>query len=369
MLTVKIILLCITVYLACYLAGALVCPERDKKTPGLKMVYGLMTLWALFFVIAVVYVVMQLTAYDQWGFVIGKLFWKSQNLIITYEICASAVMIAGIAKVILDLVKGGKAKNTGTERTPVVSLDRTEMVLLGLFLALVIFQLVKSVFFAFADGDDSYYVSVAQFMADGESTMYKKEPYTGYPTDIQFRYGLAPFPLWVGFLAALFSLNAATVAHICMPLILIPITYVIYNAVGKLLFGSNKTGKYVFLCLVAVFVLFSCYSINPAEVFLLTRARQGKEALANIVIPLLFYDMFSRASSEELKFDAKNYILIILIELSGALTSVFGNILILIMLFANFIYGFYRKADLRYKIMSALLALPPAIIVVLYYLL
>ncbi len=368
MLTVKIILLCITVYLSCYLTGGLICPERDRKTPGLKIVYGLMILWAVFFAVTVVFVLFQKRVYER-GFTFDATpLWNASNLVTVYLALALILSVAGIVMGVLRLLKNAE-KTTDEERNAPLVLDRYEIMILGLFIALVLFQIIKSVFFAFADGDDSYYVSVAQLMTGGEQTLYMKDPYTGYPTSVQMRYALAPFPVWVGTLGCIFGLNAATVAHICMPLLLIPITYVIYNAVGNLLFGSNRTGKYMFLCLVAIFVMFSYYSINPSEVFFLTRTRQGKEALANIVIPILFYDMFRRASLEELKYDTKNYILIILIELSGALTSVFGNILILIMLFANFIYAFYRKASLRYKFMSALLAVPPVLIVAIYYLL
>jgi len=150
--------------------------------------------------------------------------------------------------------------------------------------------------------------------------------------------------------------------------ILIPITYVIYNAVADRLYENNKTGKYMFLCLIAVFVLFAHYSYNSAEVFLLTRTRQGKEALANIIIPILFYDMLAKASMEELKYDAKNYISIILIGISAALTSVFGNVLVLMMIFAAFIYSFYRRADIKYKLMTAALAILPLVTVAFYYL-
>ena len=114
--------------------------------------------------------------------------------------------------------------------------------------------------------------------------------------------------------------------------------------------------------------MFSHYSYNSAEVFLLTRCRQGKEALANIIIPLLFYEMLCLAREDEWKITAKNYILIIFICIAGALTSVFGNVLMLIMLFGNFIYALHRRAGLREIIKAAVLAGPPLLVLGLYML-
>lgn len=364
MIVIKAVLLCVITYLVCFFAGELI--YQGKRAPfGMKSATGLMIVWALFYVIAIPIILLQP---DTMGFTV-KLkeaeIYSSNTLTKVYSGALIVLVLSGVIVGIVGLVKSLKEGNR--IRTGILT-DRNEIILLGVFLALVFFQLFKSVFYAYSDGDDSYYVSVAQIMASGENTMYMKDPYNGYPSDLQIRYALAPFPIWVGYLGRIFELNAGVVAHTCMPVMMIPLTYIIYNSLGELIFENNKLKKYAFLCLLAVFVMFSHYSYMPAEVFLLTRSRQGKEALANIVIPLLFYKMFEIVKEEDFNIGIKDYIMIIFISLSAALTSVFGNVLVLVLLFALLIYSFYKRSRIIDKILICSLSLPPFAVMALYYL-
>ena len=83
-------------------------------------------------------------------------------------------------------------------------------------------------------------------------------------------------------------------------------------------------------------------------------------------MPFLIYIFLDIAKEEEYKISAKNYIMIILITISAALTSVFGNLLVLIALFANFVYSFLRHAPLKEKIKAASLAVPGVIMLLLF---
>lgn len=359
MLIVRAVLLVITVYLGAFLLGGLV-QEKDETSVGIRIVKGLMISWTFFYGLAVVFILNQF----EWGY---SVFWESDTLTLIYSIVLIVLLDLGLAVTTAQFVKKIK-KSEKTGIVTVKPLSKNEMLYLAIFLGLVLFQLVKALLYAYADGDDSYYVSVVQLMASGENSLYTKDPYTGYPVGISNRYALAPFPIWVGYLGRIFGLNGAVTSHICMPMIFIPVTYFIYDAIGKKLFENNKSKKYMFLSLVAVFVMFSHYSYNSAEVFMLTRSRQGKEVLACVIIPILFYGMLKQALEEEWKYNVKSYITIILIAVSAALTSVFGNIIVLIMLFANFVYSIMRRAKFRYILLSATLALPSLAIVAFYYL-
>ena len=347
-------LICISILLASYLIGRGFFGHLVKKGAGFAAAAGLMVLWGVFLVISIPVIIFQ---NDKIGM---------HTIVNIYAVTVPAIVLAAL---ILSILKTVRKRKTGDKKKEQLVLDNKEIIYLSIFFALVFYQLFKAVFYAYADGDDAFYVAMSQSLSGELDALYINNPYTGVIDGLMYRYALAPFPVWIAFLSRIFKVNAATVSHICMPIALIPITYAIYNAIGEKLFAGNKEKKYIFLCLVAVFIMFSGYSFYPSEVFMLTRARQGKEALGNIVIPLLFYEMLDTASGDEWSISPKNYILIIFIALSGALTSVFGNILVLVALFGNFIYSFMRHAVLKEKIKAASLALPNLLMLALYVLL
>ena len=102
------------------------------------------------------------------------------------------------------------------------------------------------------------------------------------------RHGLAPFPVWISFLASLSGMPAVTVAHIAVPVVLIIMAYAIYYLIGWHLLEGRREYLPFFMLLVEVMILFGGYSVYSAENFLLVRTSQGKAVLANIVIPFLF---------------------------------------------------------------------------------
>ncbi len=362
MLIVKTILLCITVYIICFAAGSLFEGKTVKESLGMKLCLGLMLSWGILYVIAVPIMILQALSWGTENAYAKMAVFGSNSVVLLYSIALVVITAAGLIKCAVSLKKRDKLA------APISVLGKAEMIYLSIFLALVLFQLYKAVFFAYADGDDAYYVAVSELMGNGENSLYIKNPYTGGPTSLQLRYAMAPFPLWVGYFARIFGIKATVVSHVCMPIILIPVTYIIYNMIGEKLFEANKEKKYIFLCLLAVFILFAHYSYNSAEVFLLTRTRQGKAALANIVIPLMFCFFQNLASKDEFKVNISDYIKIELVAIATMLTSVFGNILVLIMLFGLFIYSFIRRAKWKDRILVATMAIPSLVVVGVYFL-
>jgi len=168
----------------------------------------------------------------------------------------------------------------------------------GIFLLLLLFQCYQSYALAYADGDDSFYISISTAANLGGS-MYLLDPYTGVPTTFDARHGLAPFPIWVSFVAEQMGVNTAVAAHTWIPLVLIPLTYVIYGLIGKALLKEHPRYVPVFLNFIALLQIFGNYSIYPASTFLLTRMRQGKTALGNIILPFALYLLLQIA--EEVK--------------------------------------------------------------------
>ena len=171
-------------------------------------------------------------------------------------------------------------------------------------------------------------------------------------------------------MAKISGLNAATVSHIFMPLFLIPLTYCIYNGIGEELFGDSKEKKYMFLVLIAVIALFSGYTFSSAERFMLTRTRQGKEALANIIIPFAFLNILKiskKASSGEKEDISSEYLFLLLITgFAGALTSLFSNVLLIMLIGCLAIYLIFAKKRIKTGIITALTLIPEAAVLLLY---
>ncbi len=156
-----------------------------------------------------------------------------------------------------------------------------------LFWVLLLFQLVQAVVMTYADGDDAYYVAVSS-ITENAGTMYRKLPYTGGTTELDARHGLAPFPIWIAFLASMSGIRTVSVAHVAVPVALIAMTYGIFYLIGEKLFAKRRECVPVFLIFTQLLVLFGDTSFYTVENFMIARSRQGKAALGSIIIPALF---------------------------------------------------------------------------------
>ena len=356
MLILRLAITLICLFILAFVLGDVFVTPDNSRCPGMRIATGLVVMWALFYFVSIPVILLYKGEYQM-----------------TFLVTAYSAILGVFAAIglILMVVRPFIFKNKPDKKKlfygiSFSKLDNAGIVYLSIFLALLIYQLVKTVFFAYADGDDAYYVSVAQYLGNGGEGIYRYDPYTGVATGFNSRYALAPFPVWIACISRISGIHPTTISHILMPLFLIPVTYVIYNAIGARLFENDRNKKYMFLALMAVFVMFSHYSYNASEVFLLTRARQGKEALGNIVIPFLFLILFENCKKEQWNITWKSYITIIFIEISGGLCSVFGNLLVLVLLFAGFIYTFFRKVRWWERIKLASLAVPPLLLLLLY---
>lgn len=194
---------------------------------------------------------------------------------------------------------------------------------------LLVFQLAQAAGLAYADGDDAYYVAVSSITNNAE-TMYAKLPYTGGTTEVDVRHGLAPFPIWIAFLARMTGLKAVGVAHTAMPLMLIPMTYVIFYLLAQELFPDKRRKQLMFLIMAELLVLFGDYSFYTVEHFMLARSRQGKAALGSVILPMLLwllFVLFQRVKEGE-KCGAAYWGLVVAVMISGCLCSTLGAFLL-----------------------------------------
>lgn len=313
-----------------------------RKSLMRAYVYGLIIMWAVTFVFALPMILLDRSL--------------TELTAVTGAVCLITAA-AGVAAYIRDK----KKRPFSGERT---SLKASEIVFLGLFAGLVLFQLYKTVFFAYADGDDAYYVATAQAAAVSDR-LYRSDPYTGMPFMQAKRYFLAPFPLWLSMIARVTGLNAAAVSHVAVPLALIPATYGIYSEISKHVFKDNREARYIFLCFIAVFALFSGYSLAGAERFMLTRTRQGKEALGNIIIPAALL-MIADIISDDEERPVRSVIPLWILGVAGSLTSFFSNLLVGVLTGLLAVYVLITKRDVK-RTLICLSAVIPEIVMILVY--
>jgi len=235
------------------------------------------------------------------------------------------VVLVSIATIVLMKQK----KRISVQTTAQEKKSAAYYVFWAIFWALLMFQLVQAVEMTYGDGDDSFYVALSTSTVDSD-TMYRKIPYTGATTELDVRHGLAPFPMWIAYLAKVSGVIPVSVAHIAVPLMLIPMTYAIYYLLATKLFPRKQESVPLFLIATELLVLFGDYSFYTAENFMLARSRQGKAALGSIIIPaliLLLLILLEKLQNNR-KLHLNYWLLLTAAMMAGCLCSTMGALLV-----------------------------------------
>lgn len=353
---VQLLILGLLLIAAPLLAGGIfVNVDRAAGRLALQWISGQFCLWAGFQLICVPFVLMQgsfsyvvylFLGYSAAAAVLGAVWqlvrWKRK------EAAAAAEVVRGAQK----------------------RMGRGEALLWAGFGAVLLFQLVQAVRMAYADGDDAFYVAISTIVQHGEE-MYTKLPYTGGSTGLDTRHGLAPFPVWIAYLARLSGMEAVTVAHVVLPVVLISFTYAVFYLLGRHLFPERDGRLPLFLLFTELLVLFGDYSFCSVENFMIARSRQGKAALGSIVIPFLFYLLLlwlKRLERQE-KLSAGFYLLLLSAVLSGCLCSTLGALLVCMLVGIVGLLGAVSYKRWGQLIPMALCCVPCVCYAVLYLLL
>ena len=260
--------------------------SEDRRSAGFVLLAGYFFMWSVFEVVAIPSVI----------FVKYNNFKVASGLFMVLSIlCAAAGLWLGIRnrklqRTILFFASSDADKSWA---------ERIEWLL---FLAILGFQLYKAAAYASFDGDDAYYV-VESLIAQQADVMYGILPYTGGSTELDVRHALAVLPMWIAFIAVKSDIHATIVSHLIMPFVLIPLSYLVYYEIGKILFcrqafpqkeGNSdsilqKENLPIFMILLSTFQIFGNVSIYTNETFFLTRTWQGKAVAGSLVIPALFW--------------------------------------------------------------------------------
>ncbi len=207
-----------------------------------------------------------------------------------------------------------------------------EKLLAGLFVLLWLVQMLAILFLAVNDGDDAYYMAVAN-IAESSDVMYTMDAYSYGAMGLNYRYVLAPLPIWIAFLSRISGVHTLIIGHIILGMILITMSYIICSFSGQILFGTNRKKYLLFMNFLAVLYIWGNTSSHTAESFLLTRSRQGKALVAGIVFPamicLLLY--MGKVLEEQQSIAFRNYLLAAAVILTGCLGSTLGGSLVILL--------------------------------------
>ena len=155
--------------------------------------------------------------------------------------------------------------------------------------ALFVYMLVMAISCSWFDGDDAYYVAQS-VITQQTGTMYSIQPYRGGSTGLDLRHVMAAFTMWISYVSTASGFHAAIFCHTVLPLVVIPITELIYIEIGRKLLGDKYRDLLPeFILFVMLFQVFGSTSIYTSETFLLTRTWQGKSMVATFLFPLMLW--------------------------------------------------------------------------------
>lgn len=270
MIVVQILMLVGMLFLLPTLIGTIFTPLYKGCCKGpFHWISGQLVLWAGFQVIAVPMVLMQS---------------RFERIVRSYLLFLGAMLLFSLGAFLKrrsnGMVYGKLIQRRGWEEKPQKNIWWIAVAVL------LLLQLACVIFLAYQEGDDAFYVALSSSNLDTER-LYVQLPYTGLTSGLQRRHALAPFPVWISFVAKMTGFHPATLAHLILPLFFIPMSYCVYYLLGGKLFAEKRQLLPVFLTLVEGMTLFGGYSLYSAENFLLVRTAQGKAVLCGIVIPFL----------------------------------------------------------------------------------
>ncbi len=292
--------------------GGLVRNSQSKKSLSVQWLWGQFILWAAF----------QLTA--TW-FILKEGMLPEVTKV---YIVISAFLGAG--GILFSFRRWTKVDNSF--RKSCYMWIKEQKLLTAIFVLLWMIQIAGLLFLAVNDGDDAFYMAVAE-RARESGAMYTSNVYSFGYTELNYRYALAPFPIWIAFLSKISGVHTLAIGHVVLGITLVTMSYVIYGEAGQLLFGANKKKQLQLLIFVAVLYIWGNTSSHTAESFLLLRTRQGKALVAGLVFPAMVFLLLTigKTLEERGKITWQTYLLATAVILTGCLGSTLGGALVILL--------------------------------------
>lgn len=247
------------------------------------------------------------------------------------------------------------------------NLKKAPKVLLIITVILIALQLYALIVYSHGDDDDAFYVATATTSVQ-TNTIFKYAAQDGedYGDNLPLRYVLGPFPVYVALLSNIVQVHPAIFAHCAMPILFIPIVYMVYYLLGEFLFNENKKHSMLFVILLCILNVWGNYSSRTNFSFLLFRIWQGKAILANLILPSIWL-MFLMAEKNEFKL--WNCLCMLITVLAGTLTTTMGIAFPPIIIACLAFLYLLKTKNLKNAFKICLTAIPCAIYGLLYVIL
>lgn len=339
--------------------------KKEDRTPGCIFVSGYIVMFALFELIGIPIAI--------------TVIYHSFSLL--SNIFAAAALLLSALGVIAALKKNKKGDGLiSVNRESLKAYHLEDKLYFLIFFLLVGFQLYMVFTRASFDGDDAYY-GVQGLIAQQKDTLYRINPYTGRSAPLDTRHVMALIPVWEAFIGRMSGIHATIIAHSVAPLVLLPLTYLVYFQIGKKLFPGKKQGilrgKHemfpVFMIIMALFQIFGNVSIYTNETFLLTRTWQGKSVAGNFMVPAVFWIflcLFEQKDREEGDVKAPDqkvfYLLLTCLNLAAGISSSLAVLLCSFLTAGLGVLFAIRKRKFSILVKVGLTCIPGALYVLTY---
>lgn len=328
------IALTVLVILAPYCAGFVFLKKEEKITLGCLMngyVLGQMSLWAMFQMIAVPFVLLKGS--------FSVLFW-------IFIVCAGALSLYGIWIAAHHSV------------SLCVPYPDSIMMWMACFVAaaLIILQLEYYIFGVHLDSDDARWIAEAGD-AITKNTLFLHNPATGEYLGLfqgeMLKEVYSPFPLYIAVLSKMTMMKPAVMAHSVFAPLMLVLSYMSFARLAQLLFNGFSE-RVIFVLGVAAITLFFHGGSSTAAAFTLIRIWQGKAVVAGVMIPVIL----SQIVLIQKQNLVRNWLILGLMGCAGSMLSGMGILLSLIMIGG---YGIYIIFCNRLKgVFLWLVAMTPA---------
>ena len=348
-------MLILLLILAPFGTGLLINRYIDEGNRGLGVTYvaGFLTLLAVFQLIAVPVVFL-----DPWGF---------QTVVDLFTVATTLLTGLGIIGAMHHWRREGRIFHKAVKWKERGRMEQIQWILVFVLIGLQLFMAVTHASF---DGDDAYYV-VQSVITDETNTLYRILPYTGMSTSLDMRHSMAVFPLWIAYIARMSGIHATILSHTVLPIVLIPLTYIIYYEIGKKLFKEKMEQLPSYMIFVCLLQIFGNVSIYNNATFFLMRTWQGKSMLANVIFPGIFMILLWLFDGEPEKRGQRGgmWFLLLMINIVAAMmstASVFLNSFLIVVM--AIVFSLQEK-NVKILFKMAACCIPCAVYALLYVLL
>lgn len=352
MIILKIIGLIIWLFMIPFCMGLLtvyLIPEKDR-TPGVIVLSGYFVMLALFELIGIPVVIFLVYHAFTW---------------LSYLFMAASLLLSvlGILLAVRQRKKGTEAVLWKNQQSK--SMGTEEKIYYFLFLLLVAFQMYMAFTRASFDGDDAYY-GVQGAIAQQLDSLYRINPYTGRSAPLDVRHALALIPIWEAFIGKMSGIHVTIIAHSVVPLVFLPLTYLLYYQIGKRLFEDKKDMLPIFLILMALWQMFGNVSIYTNETFLLTRTWQGKSLTGNLVLPAVFWIFLSLFAKGKNRRSTGYWLLLACVNLAAGASSSLAVLLSALLVAGLAVLFAVKEKKLGILVKAGLTCIPSAVYVLIY---